>query len=187
MRLGIVRLQFQCPAATGGRFVQLPMVPDTLPRLLWKAASSPFNPIARPMYSTATSCLPAWWASTPRRCQRIGMIRLRLRESAGRSARQLAAGRLDGVGSQSPMLRKSLPYHLIVQCDSNRKCHAKNAASIPHAAKNGTFRHRTTLARSASEGRRYRPSLALRASVNASRVQYNILVRAHQKQPPRRV
>ena len=42
---------------------------------------------------------------------RVGMIRLDLRESAGRSARQSAAGRLDGAGWQSPMLRKSLPWN----------------------------------------------------------------------------
>ena len=47
VRLGIVRLQFQRPAVAGDRFVQLPLVPQAMPRLSCASAKSGFSSNAR--------------------------------------------------------------------------------------------------------------------------------------------
>ena len=109
VRLGIVRLQFQCPAVAGDRFGNPAQGTIRFPQVVVEGSHIPFQPDRPSDVLDGDLVLAHLVGNHAEKMPRIGMIRLGLRESAGRSARRLAAGRLDGAGSQSPMLRKSLP------------------------------------------------------------------------------
>ena len=106
--LGIVRVQLQSAAVGGDCFVELPLVLEGDAQVVVESRRTALQPDC-PSDALDGNLMPAHLVGND--TEKIATHRhdsAPARGSADRSARQLAAGRLDGAGWQSPMLRKSL-------------------------------------------------------------------------------